>query len=126
MIKKILNDKNIHLYISIIVIVIFTIAYAITVNNYSHAFSNDSVISLYESKMRYISKTAEFYGMQNKDLFKDKSSVYITVDDLITKGYLTADEDGNIYNPEDKTKLLNDFKIRITMENETVIAKILH
>ncbi len=126
MIKKFLNNKNVYLYISILIIFIFTIGYFLVISSYSHAFSDDVTISLYESKIKHITKIAELYGDKNKDLFKDKNSFYITVDDLITSGYLTADENGNIYNPDDKNKLLNDYKIRITLEKDKVIAKVLN
>ena len=105
---------------------IFTICYFIIVNKVSYSFTGDTEQELYAVTINSIEKQAVVYGQNEKDLFKDKSSVYITVEDLIKKGYYFADdEEGNVEDPRDTSKNLNDVKIKITNKNNKITAKVL-
>ena len=81
---------------------------------------------MYAVTINSIEKQSVVYGQNEKDLFKDKSSVYVTVEDLIKKGYYFADdEEGNVEDPRDTSKNLNDVKIKITNKNNKITAKVL-
>ena len=121
-----MKNKNIFLYLSLAILLIFTIGYFITVNKVSYAFAYNEEQELYNSKINLITKCALIYGEQNPDLFKEKDSIYITVNDLVEAGLIEADdEDGNVKNPMSDVKVLNDLKIRLTFKNDKVNVKIL-
>ncbi len=105
---------------------IFTICYFVIVNKVSYSFSGDTEQEMYAVTINSIEKQSVVYGQNEKDLFKDKSSVYVTVEDLIKKGYYFADdEEGNVEDPRDTSKNLNDVKIKITNKNNKITAKVL-
>lgn len=119
------KSKNIILYEIIGVIAIFSIIYFIAVNKASYAFSYNETQELYTTRIHLIKKSAEEYANNTLDLFKEKDTIYITVDDLIKAGYLLADEDGKIMDPTSDVKSLNNLKIKLTYKDEKVNAKIL-
>ena len=88
--------KNLPLYLSIFVIVIFSVFYFVSVNKYSYAFSYDEVKEASIHQERLIKKCAEIYADSNKNLFDGKETIYITIDDLVQKKLL-ASENGKIY-----------------------------
>ena len=75
--------KNLPLYLSIFVIVIFSVFYFVSVNKYSYAFSYDEVKEASIHQERLIKKCAEIYADSNKNLFDGKETIYITIDDLV-------------------------------------------
>ena len=105
---------------------LFTICYFVIVNKVSYSFSGDTEQEMYAVTINSIEKQSVVYGQNEKDLFKDKSSIYVTVEDLIKKGYYFADdEEGNVEDPRDTSKNLNDVKIKITNKNGKITAKVL-
>lgn len=109
----------------LIFIAVFTIIYFVVANKVSYVFNHDYDEEMYALKMDSIEKKAEIYGKYNKDIFKDKSSAYITVDDLAKENFVTTDKDGNVEDPRDSSKKLNDLKIKLTNKKDHVTAKIL-
>ena len=127
MLNKILNKKNIVLYEIIAVLVIFTVIYFIVVANASHAFENNDENVVYNNKITLICKAAEKYASDNIKLFKEKTTIYVTVDELVEKGYVPVDdEEGNVNDPSSSVKTLNEVKIRLTYEDDKIEAKALN
>lgn len=117
--------KNLPLYLSIFVIVIFSVFYFVSVNKYSYAFSYDEVKEASLHQERLIKKCAEVYADSNKNLFDGKETIYITIDDLVQKKLL-ASENGKIYEAGSSVKEINDKKIRITLSDGKYDIKILN
>jgi len=120
-----LKSKNLYLYITIGVLVFFTIGYFAVVNKISYAFSYNNEQVLYNNKMHLIEIAAVKYAENNMNIFEKEKSVYITVDDLASLGYLAVDSHGKVLDPTSEVKSLNDIKIRLTNNKEKVEAKII-
>lgn len=117
--------KNSPLYASIFVIVIFSIFYFVNVNKISYAFSYNETKESKIVQENLIIKCAEIYAENHKDLFKDKDTIYITVQDLIDYKVLPS-EDGKIYEAGSNVKLINENKIRISYNEEKFSIKLLN
>ncbi len=105
-------------------IVTFSVIYFIIANKISYNFKGDFVSDLYDLKMEAISTQAQIYGENNQDLFNEEKDVYITVDELAQNNYVINSE-GKVIDPRDETKTLNDLKIKLTKQDDKVVAKIL-
>ena len=117
--------KNLPLYLSIFVIVIFSVFYFVSVNKYSYAFAYDKEKEQKVNQLVLINKCAEVYAENNSNLFSDKDTIYITVNDLINSGILPSEE-GKVYEAGSNVKLLNDNKIRITLTDGKYTIKMLN
>ncbi|MBE6148554.1 MAG: hypothetical protein E7167_03580 [Firmicutes bacterium] len=121
-----MKSKNIILYEIIAVLSVFTIVYFVAVNKASYAFAYDDKQTLYDNRMKLIDKSAKLYGENNMSLFEDEKTIYVTVSDLVEKSYLLPDdENGNVKDPTSDVKLLNDLRVRITLEDGKIETKIL-
>lgn len=122
-----MNNKNIILYEIIGVLLTFTVIYFLLVNKASYAFVYNEADVLYNNKMKLIEKSAQLYASQNMDTLKKDETIYVTVNDLVSGGYMIADDkDGNVTNPKSDVKNLNETKIKITYKNEQLETKILN
>lgn len=122
-----MNNKNIILYEIIGVLLTFTVIYFLLVNKASYAFVYNEADVLYNNKMKLIEKSAELYASQNMDKLKKDETIYVTVKDLVSGGYMLADDnEGNVNNPKSDVKNLNETKIKITYKNEQLETKILN
>lgn len=118
-----IKDKKI--IILAVILIVFTIGYFVIINKVSYAFENNIDISkIQNDKLKLIVKIAEKYGEENIELFNEEGLLYITIQNLIDKGYLIPNEDGYIKDFMDNNKILNDKKIRIKKENEKITAEI--
>lgn len=117
--------KNLRLYEAIFVIVIFSVIYFVTMNKYSYAFSYDSTYEQSKNEERLLTKAAQLYAENNKSIFKDKDTVYITVDDLVNAKLIKADENGKVYLTGSDVKTINDMKIRLVYKDEKITVKLL-
>ena len=121
-----MNNKNIFLYITLLILAIFTIAYFIIANNISHSFSYDTSEIKYANEIKYLEASAKLYAKKNNSIFKEKEVTYIKVSDLVKSGIIQADdEEGNVKDPSSDVKVLNDTKIRLTNKNGKIQAKVL-
>ena len=121
-----MKNKNMLLYIAIGVVVLFTAVYFVAANKISYAFAADEGTMLLDGKLNSLSKMAQIYGENNLDLFNEDNTIYVTVSDLVDKGYILADDDkGNVKDPTSDVKVLNELKIRITLEDGKVTTKVL-
>ncbi len=122
-----MSNKNIILYEIIGVLLTFTVIYFLLVNKASYAFVYNEADALYNNKMKLIEKSAQLYASQNMDTLKKDETIYVTVNDLVSGGYMVADDkDGNVTNPKSDVKNLNETKIKITYKNEQLETKILN
>lgn len=120
-----MKSKNIYLYIALSIIVAFTLFYFISVNRISYAFSNDSEVQVYNTVIKLINNSAKLYANNSEGIFEKQKTVYVTVGELIEKGFLMPDNDNKLYDPRDNTKTLNDLKIRITKNGDEIVTKVL-
>ena len=120
-----MKKKNGYTVLDVLVVVIVFGAIALfTISKVSYALSNDAS-EVFKLQVNLIEMQAKKYGEDNKDKIGD-SGMTITVKTLVTEKYLYADnEDGDIVDPREEKKTLNDKKIKITYDNnkEEVIAE---
>jgi type II secretory pathway pseudopilin PulG len=104
---------------------VFTIIYIIGVISVAHAFKYDKIEEEYNAVLNLMRVQAENYAKDNsEELFKEKDITTIYANDLVKNNYYKADDNGNIIDPRDTTKNLNDIKIEIKKDGETYTAKI--
>jgi prepilin-type N-terminal cleavage/methylation domain-containing protein len=119
-----MNKKGYTMPELLIVLLVFSIIYIVGVSKMSYAFSYDGNESTYESRINLIKVSAENYAKANAGLFKDTDNITIYAKDLIDNKYYQADEKGNIVDPRDTSKNLNDTKIKIVKNGEKYQASI--
>lgn len=123
---NIFKNKNIFLYCTFALIIVFTACYFVTINKVSYAFEVDES-SLYNSKIKMIEDTAKVYGEYNPDIFGENDYVYFTVGELIEKGVIASDNDkGELKDPNSDVKVLNDLKVKITNKDGIIKAEVLN
>ena len=122
-----MKSKNIFLYSTLGVLLVFTIFYFVAANKLSYAFNYDEDKARYESKINSIIDVAKIYASNNPDIFEDKDTIYLTVSDLVEKHALDADDaEGNVKDPTSEVKTLNGLKIRISHQDDKYDAVILY
>lgn len=99
------------------VVVLLGIVAFITINKTSYAFSIDQSSMVKEVKS-LIENQAKEYAMDNLEIFKETSTTYINVNDLVEKGYLIGNEKGLITSPIDQNKSFNEDKIKLEYNKE--------
>ena len=118
--------KNILMYETIAVVLVFTIIYFVTANKISYAFTDDAAQELYQSKINLINNCATIYAKNNIELFDENNTIYMTVNELIEKGALLPDdEEGNIKDPSSDIRTMNELKVRITQKEGKISSKVL-
>lgn len=116
--------KNLYLYITISVLLVFTVVYFVAANKISYAFEYSEKDAQYENIILQIETVSKYYASNNLDLFKDENTIYITVNDLVTSGIFPS-ENGKVNDPRSDVLTLNDVKLRITKNNDTFDVKVL-
>ncbi|MCI8671517.1 MAG: hypothetical protein HFI36_05735 [Bacilli bacterium] len=108
--------------ILVIVLLLGVVAF-ITINQTSYAFAIDNSSAVEETK-GLIELQAENYAIDNLDLFKETTTTYISVNDLVENKYLIGNDEGLITNPSDSSKNYNDNKIKLeyNAEKNKVVA----
>ena len=108
----------------LIVIVVFGAIAFFTISKVSYALSDDKT-ELYNLEIKYIETQAEAYGNTKKEEIKNEAQE-VTVNYLVSEKYLEAEDDkGNIFDPRDESKTLNENKIKLSYDskNDKIIAK---
>ncbi|MEG1288554.1 MAG: hypothetical protein RSD29_04320 [Bacilli bacterium] len=108
----------------VIVLAVFSVGYFFVANKVSYLFNVNYNKDLYEQKISSIEKQATLYGLSNKDLFKTEKDVYVTVDELAVKGFVISN-DGVVKDPRSENNKLNDVKVKISKEEDNIVAKVL-
>lgn len=111
--------------ILLIVLGIFTIGYFFIVNKFSYVFDVDFEEDLYELKIASIERQSEIYAQGHSELFSESNDIYLTVEDLVTENVIISNNAGNVIDPRDNEKTLNDLKVKITNKDNEIIAKVL-
>ena len=119
-----MNKKGFTTAELLITIAIFTVIYFIGVYNVSHAFSYSPQEEEYKAKIHLIEKQAIEYAKQDETFFDKKNTIYIYVEDLVKANYLASDKEGNIIDPRNSTKSLNNLKIKLIKEKKNIKASI--
>lgn len=102
--------------ILVIVLLLGVVAF-ITINKTSYAFAIDNKNAVEEVKGLIEAQAVE-YAMDNLKIFKDTDSTFVSVNELVEKGYLMGDSDGLIKNPQDTNKNFNDSKVKLDYNRE--------
>ena len=71
-----------------------------------------------------IEKQAVEYAKQDKTFFDKKNTVYLYVEDLVQANYLSSDTEGDVIDPRNSTKSLNNLKIKLIKEKKSIKASI--
>ncbi len=111
--------------ILLIVLGIFTIGYFFIVNKFSYVFDVDFEEDLYELKIASIERQSEIYAQGHSELFSESNDIYLTVEDLVTENVIISNNAGNVIDPRDNEKTLNDLKVKITNKDNEITAKVL-
>lgn|SRR5574344_1898083 len=90
----------------------------ITLPQMSHAFVNDKE-EVYQNQISIYLKQAEKYGESNKDTIKKEDGEVISIQDLIDKGYIGANEDGKVIDLRDNKSILNELKIKLIYDADS-------
>lgn len=101
----------------LVIIVLLGVVAFIAINKTSYAFAMDNTTTIQEVK-NFIEIQAEDYAMEHLDLFAEANTTYISVNDLVDNGYLTANKEGLVTNPADNNKSYNDNKIKLEYDQE--------
>jgi len=121
-----MNKKGSTVIEMLIVVAAFTIVYLIGMVYVSHSIPNVDSDSSYKNKIVIIEAAAKQYAEDNDGIVfpdgKNKTTIYVK--ELIKNNYLAANENGDLEDPRDINKNLNDLKITITKSNNKIEAKV--
>ena len=109
----------------VITIGVFTIAYFITANILSYNYSVNFKEESYNIKINAIETQATIYAKNNKSLFKNENTVYLTIDDLAKANVVISNNDGIVVDPRNSDKGLNELKVKIVKDEDTFTAKVI-
>ena len=117
--------KDIKIVILAVILTVFTISYFVIANKLSYAFVVDyDVEEIYDNKISLIQKCANKYGEDHLEEFNEDGTIYITVQDLVNKGYIVSASGGIVVNPVNSKEPLNSKKIRIKNTNGKINSEI--
>lgn len=109
----------------LIVIAVFSVAYFIGVGKVSYAFSNDEAQSTYDNRVNLLEHQAKLYAENNPNLFSENNIIDIYAKDLVKNNYFVGNDNGDIVDPRDTSKTLDDLKIEITKTENDYSAKVM-
>ncbi len=119
-----MNNKGFTTIELLIVVLVFSLVYFVSVLNVTYAFETDTDEVAYNQVINLIEKQAESYAFDTEGFFAEDDTVYIYVKDLVEFNYFKADENGNVVNPSIPSKYLNDEKIKVEKIGEKIVATI--
>ena len=117
---KILKDKKVIALIAILLV--FTIGYFIAANKISYGIID--LVLINDNLIKIVEKCAKVYATKNKDVFGEEKIAYIKIQDLIDKGYIAPNSDGNITNPIKKEETLNSKIIKLKKDGEKIVVEV--
>lgn len=109
----------------LVVLAIFSIGYFTATWVISGYFGGNFNQELYKEKISAIEKQASIYAQANEDLFAEEKTAYVTINDLVKQNAVIANEKGEVTDPRNSDNNLNDIKIKLTKDDEKVVAKAL-
>lgn len=109
----------------VIVIAVFTVGYFLIANTLSYNFDVDYEEDLYNLKIASIEEQAAIYAEGHTDMFVESNDVYMTVEELAMNNAIISTSEGVVADPRDSENTLNDLRVKITNEDEKIIAEVL-
>lgn len=109
----------------LIVIAVFSVLYFGATFIVSKSIGINYEEELYQEKITAIETQAAIYARQNKDIFKDSPSVYMTINELAVANAVISNSEGKVTDPRSKDEDLNELKVKITSDSDKVTAKVL-
>ena len=122
-----MNNKGYTFVELIIALGVFGIVFFAVAVSVSGTFDIDLKNDLYTMTIEAIEKQASIYGQINEDLFAEDDSVYLSITELAqANAIIASDGEGNVIDPRDNNKTINDLKVKITKEKDNkIVAKVL-
>lgn len=105
-------------YDILIVVVVLGVSALIILPKLSTAFKNDKE-ELHNSQIALYLSEAEKYGEANKADIKKSESKVVTINDLISAGYIGAYTSHDLYDARDNKTIINDWKIKLIYNVDT-------
>lgn len=109
---KKLNEFGYTKFELLVVVLLLGIVAFITINHTSYAFALDNSDNIKEIK-KLVEIQAEEYATKNLSIFKETNTTFITVGNLVEKGFLIGNDQGLFTDPSDSNKNYNDDKIKL-------------
>lgn len=103
----------------IIVIVVLGVITFFVIGKNSYAFE-DHTEEYYQNKLNLILDQAEKYGETIKEQIQKDGEVIVSVNELVVKKFMGANENGKVEDPRDTNKDLNDRQIILKIEDGKV------
>ncbi len=110
----------------VVVLAVFSVGYFVATWVISGKLGFNFENELYKEKITAIEKQASIYAMTDESLFEKDKIAYLTVGDLAEKSVVITNENREIDDPRDAESNLNDVKIKLTKDDDRVVAKILN
>ena len=108
-----------------VILLLFTIVYFVAINKISYAFETDNLSKeSYNNLISTIKECAKVYANKNEELFKEETTVYIKIQDLIDSELLIPNNGENVISPIDNKTVLNSNIIKIKKEDNTFIIDV--
>ncbi len=120
-----MNKKGYTTVELLVVLTIFSIGYFTATWVISDNFGGNFNEELYEEKISAIEQQASIYAEANDDLFLENKTAYVTINDLVEHNAVISNDKGEVTDPRDSDNNLNDIKIKLTKEDDKVVAKAL-
>ena len=108
-----------------IIMAVFGVVFFSFANKASYAFSVDYEKESYNQLIDSIKNNTKIYAENTKDFFKDGEDVYLTVKELAALNLVIEDENGNVIDPRDDSKVLNDVKVKVSQKNNKIEVNVL-
>ena len=109
----------------VIVIALFTVGYFVAANMLSYNFDVNYEEDLNSLKISSIEEQATIYAEGHMDMFAESNDVYMTVEELALNNAIVSTSEGVVADPRDNEETLNDLRVKITNEDESVTAEVL-
>ena len=109
----------------IIALVVFGAVYFTIMNHVSYAFSYNNSEELQNQFVEMVKKNVTLYASKNNDFFKDGDNKYMTLKDLADLKIINVNENGDVVDPNDKGKNINNVKVKISKKGKDIKVKVL-
>lgn len=107
-----------------IVLGVFSICYFAATWVISSKLNVNYEEEMYNQKIACIENNAVLYAKANDKLFEKDKTIYLTIDDL-AKANAVISSNGEVIDPRDEKSSMNDIKVKLTMEDDKITAKVL-
>ena len=81
---------------------------------------------LYEETIAAIETQAALYGETHTEIFNESPDVYMTVEELALANVIISSSEGVVKDPRDNEDTLNDLRVKITNNDDSVTAEVLN